>query len=85
VCTPGSSAPGTLSRSGVEPVASTSLENAMLSSLAILISRRPTSIPETAQPYFSVTPRSRHHAAGLSSISCEAVSPAKTDESSTRL
>ena len=61
VCTPARSAPGTLSRSGVEPVASTSLEKPMLSSLAILSSRRPTSISVARQPYFRVTPRSRHH------------------------
>ena len=58
-----------LSRSGVEPVASTSLENATLSSFAILSSRRPTSMSVTAHPYFSVTPRSLHQSAGLSSIS----------------
>src|SRR5258708_36029691 len=79
------SAPGTFNRSGADPVASTSLENATLSSFAILISRRPTSIPVARQPYFKVTPRSRHHAAGLASISCDAVSAASTYEHSTRL
>jgi tetratricopeptide (TPR) repeat protein len=38
---------------------------------------------QTAEPYFRVTPRSRHQWAGLSSISCEAVSPASTEDSST--
>ena len=85
VCTPARSAPGTLSRSADEPVVSTSFENGMLSSFAILSSRRPTSISVAMQPYFRVTPRSRHQDAGRSSMSCEVVSPASTDDSSTRL
>src|SRR5258705_2990392 len=62
-----------------------SLENETLSSFAILISRRPTSISVAGQPTVNVTPRSRHHDIGLSSISSGAVSPARTDDSSTRL
>jgi hypothetical protein len=79
------SAPGTFNRSGADPVASPSLENETLSSFAILISRRPTSISVVGQPTFNVTPRSRHHDIGLSSRSSGAVSPASTDDSSTRL
>jgi hypothetical protein len=79
------SAPGTFNRSGADPVASPSLENETLSSFAILISRRPTSISVAGQPTFNVTPRSRHHDIGLSSRSSGAVSPASTDDSSTRL
>ena len=79
------SAPGTFNRSGADPAASTSLENETLSSFAILISRRPTSISVAGQPTFKVTPRLRHHDIGLSSISSGVVSPASTDDSSTRL
>ena len=77
--------PGTLSRSGVEPVASTRRENSTLSSPAIFSSLRPTSISVARQPYFKVTPRSRHQLAGLSSISGDAISPASTEDNSTRL
>src|SRR5260370_42025098 len=70
------SAPGTFNRGGADPVASTSLENETLSSFAVLISRRPTSISVAGQPTFKVTPPSRHHDIGLSSISSGAVSPA---------
>ena len=49
------------------------------------IELRPTSISVATQPYFRVTPRSRHHDAGFSSMSCEAVSPASTDDNRTRL
>ena len=79
------SAPGTFNRSGADPPASTSLENETLSSFAILISRRPTSIWVAGQPTFKVTPRLRHHDIGLSSISSGAVSPASPDDSSMRL
>jgi hypothetical protein len=78
------SAPGTFNRSGADPAASTSLENETLS-FAILISRRPTSISVAGQPTFKVTPRLRHHDIGLGSVSSGAVSPASTDDSSTRL
>ena len=54
------SAAGTFNRSGADPAAGTSLENETLSSFAILISRRPTSISIAGQPTFKVTPRSRH-------------------------
>jgi hypothetical protein len=55
-----------------------SLENETLSSFAILISRRPTSISVAGQPTVNVTPRSRHHRLKLDILRCGFLPPAPT-------
>src|SRR5438132_11477290 len=83
--TPGRSEPGRERRMGREPVAKTSLEKDSVLPSASATVRARTSTERTAQPYRSVTPRSRHQDWGFKAMSSALLSLANTDDNKTRL